>query len=57
MAKIKYSDLIEQTFDFPQEEFTYDEGGLSFHGISQMGLVEKYGSNIWSIMLSGIPTP
>ena len=44
MAKIKYSDLIEQTFDFPQEEFDYDDNGLSFHGISQMDLVEKFGS-------------
>lgn len=44
MAKIKYSDLIEQTFDFPQEEFDYDENGLTFHGISQMELVEKFGS-------------
>ncbi len=44
MAKIKYSDLIEQTFDFPQEEFTYDENGLSFHGISQMELVERFGT-------------
>lgn len=44
MAKIKYSDLIDQTFDFPQEEFDYQDNSLLFHGIPQMELVEKFGS-------------
>lgn len=44
MAKVKYSDLIEQTFDFPQEEFDHKDGSLYFHGINQMELVEKFGT-------------
>ena len=44
MAKVKYSDLIEQTFDFPQEEFDHREDSLFFHGINQMELVEKFGT-------------
>ncbi len=27
----KYIDLIEQTFDFPQEEFKTEKGNLYFH--------------------------
>lgn len=44
MAKVKYSDLIEQTFTFPQEEFDHDGNGLLFHGIPQMELVERFGT-------------
>jgi arginine decarboxylase len=40
----KYIDLIEQTFDFPQEEFSLKENNLVFHGIDLMELVQKYGS-------------
>ncbi len=40
----KYIDLIDQTFDFPQEEFTLDNNNLQFHGIPLNELVEKYGS-------------
>ncbi len=40
----KYIDLIDQTFDFPQEEFTLDTDSLQFHGIPLIELVEKYGS-------------
>lgn len=42
--KTKYIDLIDQSFYFPQEEFTLDGGNLEFHGIDLMGLVEKYGT-------------
>ena len=38
----KYIDLIEQTFDFPQEEFTVEKGKLKFHDIDLMQLVEEY---------------
>ncbi len=41
---IKYIDLIDQTYYFPQEEFTLDEDNLLFHGIPLMSLVEKYGT-------------
>lgn len=40
----KYIDLISQTYDFPQEEFTLENDELRFHDIDLMGLVKKYGS-------------
>lgn len=43
--KTKYIDLIEQTFDFPQEEFDINKNGtLNFHGVNTMELIEKYGT-------------
>lgn len=42
--KTKYSDLINQTFYFPQEEFKLNKDNLLFHNIELMGLVEKYGT-------------
>ncbi|MFT4646780.1 MAG: arginine decarboxylase [Planctomycetota bacterium] len=40
----KYKDLIEQTFDFPQEEFQTENGNLLFHNIDLTKLVEQYGT-------------
>ncbi|GGW49727.1 arginine decarboxylase [Arenibacter certesii] len=40
----KYINLIDQTYYFPQEEFTLEDDGLKFHDIPLMDLVEKYGS-------------
>jgi arginine decarboxylase len=40
----KYIDLINQTFDFPQEEFKLENKNLQFHDVDLMALVEKYGS-------------
>lgn len=40
----KYINLIDQTYYFPQEEFTLEGENLKFHDISLMGLVEQYGS-------------
>ncbi len=40
----KYINLIEQTYDFPQEEFTLEDSSLKFHDIPLIDLVEKYGS-------------
>lgn len=40
----KYSDLINQTFYFPQEEFKLNKDNLEFHNIDLMRLVEKYGT-------------
>lgn len=40
----KYIDLINQTYDFPQEEFTLDGNTLEFHGVSLMDLVAEYGA-------------
>lgn len=42
--KTKYIDLIDQTYFFPQEEFTLENNCLHFHGIDLINLVEKYGA-------------
>lgn len=42
--KTKYSDLIEQTFDFPQEEFVLKNDQLQFHGIDLIELTNTYGA-------------
>jgi len=42
--KTKYIDLIEQTYDFPQEEFQLNDNKLQFHGIDLQKLVQKYGT-------------
>jgi arginine decarboxylase len=40
----KYKDLIDQTFEWPQEEFQMENDELVFHGIPMMELVKKFGS-------------
>ena len=40
----KYFDLIDQTYHFPQEEFTLEGDHLEFHDIDLMKLVEGYGA-------------
>lgn len=41
----KYIDLIDQTFDFPQEEFFLNSAHeLQFHGIDLMKLIEAHGT-------------
>ena len=40
----KYFDLINQTYYFPQEEFTLNKDHLQFHNIDLMKLVEQYGT-------------
>ena len=42
--RTKYIDLIDQTFDFPQNEFNLKDEHLMFHGIDLMKLVENYGT-------------
>ncbi len=42
--KTKYIDLIDQTYEFPQEEFTLHQNELQFHGIDLMELVRTYGA-------------
>ena len=42
--KNKYIDLIEQTFDFPQDEFMVEDGNLWFNDIDLMEIIEKYGT-------------
>ena len=40
----KYSDLINQNYYFPQEEFNLTKDNLQFHDIDLMKLVEQYGT-------------
>ena len=40
----KYSDLIDQTYYFPQEEFNLEGTQLKFHDIDLMELVKEYGA-------------
>jgi len=40
----KYFDLINQTYEFPQEEFKVDKGQLHFHDIDLMQLIKQYGT-------------
>ena len=42
--KNKYIDLIEQSFDFPQDEFKVEDGELYFHNIPMMDIIEQYGT-------------
>ena len=42
--KNKYYDLIDQTFDFPQDEFRTEEGELYFHDIPLMEIIKQYGT-------------
>ena len=40
----KYKNLIEQTFDFPTEDFDLVDGGLRFHGVPLLEVVEQFGT-------------
>lgn len=40
----KYVDLIDQTFDFPQQEFQTKNHNLQFHEVDLMKLIYEYGS-------------
>jgi len=40
----KYIDLVNQTFDFPQDEFQLEGNKLNFHNVNLMELVEQYGA-------------
>ena len=42
--KNKYRDLIDQTFDFPQDEFRTEDGELYFHDIPLMEIIKQYGT-------------
>lgn len=42
--KNKYIDLIDQTFEFPQDEFNVEENNLMFHDIPLMEIIEQYGT-------------
>ncbi|MBI9070811.1 MAG: hypothetical protein JEY94_04395 [Melioribacteraceae bacterium] len=44
--KNKYIDLIEQTFDFPQEEFRVEDNELYYHDIPLMDIIKQYGTPV-----------
>ena len=45
----KYQDIIEKTYDFPQDEFEVKKNELFFHGIDLMQMIKEHGSplKIW----------
>ena len=42
--KTKYFDLIDQTYEFPQDEFQVEDNELLFHGIPLMDIIKQYGT-------------
>lgn len=42
--KNKYIDLIEQSFDFPNNEFSLSENSLTWFGIPLMEIIKQYGT-------------
>ncbi len=42
--KLKYIDLIEQTFEFPQKEFKVVDSELYFNDIPLMDIIKQYGT-------------
>lgn len=40
----KYSDLIHQTFNFPQDGFSVNDNELYFNDIPLMGIIKQYGT-------------
>jgi len=52
--KNTYFDLIDQSYDFPQEGFALKDGYLTFHGISLKYLIEKYNTPFKLIYLPRI---
>ncbi len=44
--KIKYIDLIEQTFEFPQDEFKVVDNELYFNEVPLMDIIKQYGTPV-----------
>ena len=42
--KNKYRDLIEQSFEFPNEEFNVIENDLEWFGVPLMDIIKQYGT-------------
>lgn len=42
--KVRYIDLIEQSFEFPQKEFRVEDMELYFHDVPLMDIVKQYGT-------------
>ncbi|MDD2488736.1 MAG: arginine decarboxylase [Bacteroidales bacterium] len=54
--KNKYIDLIEQTFEFPQDEFMVEDNELVFHDIPLMDIIKQYGTPLRITYLPKIAT-
>jgi len=54
--KNKYLDLVDQTFEFPQEEFKVEDGELYFHDIPLMDIIKQYGTPLKITYLPKIST-
>ncbi|MFA7082669.1 MAG: arginine decarboxylase [Bacteroidales bacterium] len=54
--KNKYIDLIEQTFEFPQDEFLVEDNKLIFHDIPLMDIIKQYGTPLRITYLPKITT-
>lgn len=54
--KLRYIDFIQQSYDFPQEEFEMEDGQLYFHKIPMMDVVEKFGTPLKFTYLPKIST-
>jgi len=44
MSNTTYTDLVNQTFNFPQEGFDVKNGYLEFNGVDLKALIDKYGT-------------
>lgn len=54
--KNKYIDLIDQTFEFPQEGFNVVDGELHFYDIPLMDIIDQYGTPLKISYLPKIST-
>ena len=39
-----YKELVDQTFNFPQEGYDLKDGYLQYNGVDVKGLIDKYGT-------------
>ncbi|MEO8960829.1 MAG: arginine decarboxylase, partial [Ginsengibacter sp.] len=39
-----YKDLVDQTFNFPQEGYDLKDGYLQYNGVDVKALIDKYGT-------------
>lgn len=51
-----YKDLIDQTFEFPNDEFKVDNGDLNFHNISLKKVIKEHGTPLRITYLPKIRT-
>jgi arginine decarboxylase len=51
-----YTDLVKQTFDFPQDGFTVQDDYLRFNGVDLKKLIDKYGTPLKLTYLPKIGT-